>query len=160
LDRIVSIGSVLTDEIRDACEAAFGARPIDQYGAQETGLLASECPSCGHLHVNAETALVEVLDDDGKPSAPGTTGRVVVTAFYNYAMPLIRYELGDLAVAGPERLKCAIKLPALGAVLGRYRNSFTLADGRTVIPYVPVSRLRQFISFEQFQVVQTEPTSV
>jgi phenylacetate-CoA ligase len=40
--------------------------------------------------------------------------------------------------------------------MGRYRNSFTLHDGRVIFPLVPVARLREFISFEQFQVVQTD----
>ncbi len=160
LERINSIGSVLTDDIRNACKGVFGARPIDQYGAQETGLLACECPWCGYFHVHAETVLVEVLDPRGRPAASGAVGRVVVTSLYNFAMPLIRYEIGDFAVAGPERLKCPIKLPALGKIMGRFRNAFTLHDGRTIYPYVPVSRLRQFISFEQFQFVQTDPVSI
>ena len=159
-ERITSIGTVLTDEIRDACTAVFGARTIDQYGAQETGLLASECPWCGEYHVNAETVLVEILDQDGRATAPGAVGRVVATSLYNYAMPLIRYEIGDLAVAGSQRQQCPVTLPALGRILGRYRNAFTLPDGRTVYPYVPVSRLRQFLSFEQFQIVQTSPDAV
>jgi phenylacetate-CoA ligase len=160
LERINSVGSVLTDDIRNACKEVFGARPIDQYGAQETGLLACECPWCGHFHVNAETVLVEILDPRGRSAAPGAVGRVVVTSLYNFAMPFIRYEIGDFAVAGPERLKCPIKLPTLGKIMGRFRNAFTLHDGRTIYPYVPVSRLRQFISFEQFQFVQTDPVSI
>jgi len=160
LERINSIGSVLTEEIRNACKEAFGARPIDQYGAQETGLLACECPWCGHLHVNAETVLIEILDAYGRPSKPGAVGRVIVTSLYNYAMPFIRYEIGDFAVAGPAKPKCPVKLPALGQIMGRFRNAFTLHDGRRVYPYVPVSQLRQFLSFEQFQIVQTDVASI
>jgi phenylacetate-CoA ligase len=160
LERINSIGTVLTDDIRNACKEAFGASPIDQYGAQETGLLACECPWCGYFHINAETVLVEILDSTGRPSVPGTVGRVVVTSFYNFAMPFIRYEIGDFAVASPDRAMCPIKLPTLGKIMGRYRNAFTLHDGRTIYPYVPVSRLRQFLSFQQIQIVQTNPTSI
>ena len=160
LERINSIGSVLTEEIRNACKEAFGTRPIDQYGAQETGLMACECPWCGHFHVNAETVLIEILDAHGRPSKPGAVGRVIVTSLYNYAMPFIRYEIGDFAVAGPAQPKCPVKLPALGQIMGRFRNAFTLQDGRTVYPYVPVSRLRQHISFEQFQIVQTDLASI
>jgi phenylacetate-CoA ligase len=75
-------------------------------------------------------------------------------------MPFIRYEIGDFAVAGPEHVKCPIKLPALGKIMGRYRNAFILHDGRTIYPYVPVARLRQFLAFEQIQIVQTNPTSI
>jgi phenylacetate-CoA ligase len=159
-EQINSIGTVLSDDIRDACLQVFGVRPIDQYGAQETGLLASECPWCGHYHISAETALVEILTQEGTPSPPGAVGRVVVTTFYNYAMPLIRYEIGDSAVAGPERLKCIVKLPALSRIMGRYRNAFTLETGAVIYPYVPVSRLRQFLSFEQIQIVQTGLTAL
>jgi phenylacetate-CoA ligase len=160
LERIISIGTVLTDDIRNACEEAFGVQPIDQYGAQETGLLACECPWCGNFHINAETALIEILDPNGRPSAPETAGRVVVTSLYNYAMPFIRYELGDFAIAGSSKVKCPIKLPTVVKILGRYRNAFYLHDGRTIYPYVPVSRLEEYLSFEQIQIVQTDPTSI
>jgi phenylacetate-CoA ligase len=153
---ITSTGTMLSEEIRALCEQALGARPVDQYGASEIGLIACECPWCGHYHFNAETTLVEILHDDGTPCSPGQTGRVVLTSFYNYAMPFIRYEIGDLAIAGPADSECPIKLPALTRIMGRYRNSFTLRDGRVIIPYVPFARFRRFLSFEQIQVVQTD----
>jgi phenylacetate-CoA ligase len=160
LERIISIGTVLTDDIRKVCKMAFGVEPIDQYGAQETGLLACECPWCGRLHVNAETVLVEILDSDGKPCPPGEAGRVIVTSFYNYAMPLIRYEIGDFAAAAHEQPKCSTRLPALEKIMGRYRNAFTLRNGRTIYPYVPVSHLQKYLSFAQVQIVQTDLTSI
>ena len=159
-EKINSTSTVLSDNVRDICEEVFGARPIDQYGALETGLIAGECPWCRHYHVNAETLLVEILDADGHPSRPGEVGRVVLTSFYNYAMPFIRYEIGDFAVAGPERIKCPVKLPVLTKLMGRYRNSFILKGRRTIYPYVPVARLREFISFSQFQIVQTDYDAV
>ena len=99
---------------------------------------------------------VEILRDDGTPCSPGETGRVIITAFYNYAMPFIRYEIGDYAVAGPSKVKCPIKLLTLTRSLGRYRNTFTLKDGRIIYPYVTIGRFRDFIPFEQVQVVQTD----
>jgi phenylacetate-CoA ligase len=155
-ERINSTSTVLSDDIRDICKQAFGVGPIDQYGARETGLIACECPWCNLYHINTETLLVEILDSNGKPCPPGATGRVVLTTFYNYAMPLIRYEIGDFAIAGPARVKCPLKLPTLAQIMGRYRNSFRLSDGRTIYPFVPVARLREFISFQQFQIVQVD----
>jgi len=155
-ERINSTSTAISDEIRVICDEVLGSRPIDQYGARETGLIACECPWCGHYHVNAETTLVEVLDANGQPCAAGQVGRVVLTSLYNYAMPFIRYEIGDYAVAGPNRVKCPVKLPVLTKIMGRYRNTFTLRDGRVIFPFVPISRLRDFISFEQFQIVQTD----
>ena len=159
-EKINSTSTVLSDDIRDICDEVFGARPIDQYGALETGLIAGECPWCRHYHINAETLLVEILDADGHPSRPGEAGRVVLTSFYNYAMPFIRYEIGDFAVAGPARTKCPVKLPVLKQIMGRYRNSFILKRRRAIYPYVPVARLRNYISFSQFQIVQTDYDAV
>jgi phenylacetate-CoA ligase len=153
---IVSIAMTLTDEIRALCREAFGARIADRYGASEIGSIASECPYCGHYHIDAEAVVIEVVRDDGMACEPGETGRVIATSLYNYAMPFIRYEIGDYAMAGPARIKCPVKLPALSRIFGRYRNMFTLADGRIIYPDLEASNLREFISFEQMQVVQTE----
>ena len=153
---IVSIAMTLTDEIRTACREAFRVKPMDRYGAEEAGSIASECPYCGLYHMDAEALIVEILRDDGAPCAPGETGRVVATTLYNYAMPFIRYEIGDYAVAGPSRVKCPVKLPTLARILGRFRNMFTLADGRIIYPNLKYANLREFMSFEQMQVVQTD----
>ena len=83
-------------------------------------------------------------------------GRVIVTAFYNYAMPFIRYEVGDYAVAGPARVKCKVKLPTLERVLGRYRSTFTLKDGRIDLPLCGHRPVPGFHLVEQVQVVQTD----
>jgi phenylacetate-CoA ligase len=155
-ESIVSNATALSDEIRSVCETTFGARPHDHYGAQEVGSIAADCPICGQYHINAESVLLEILRGDGAPCAPGETGRVIVTSLYNYAMPFIRYEIGDYAVRGARNVKCQIKLPALSRILGRYRNTFTLPDGRIVYPYVEIGRFRDYISFSQVQIVQTD----
>jgi phenylacetate-CoA ligase len=53
-------------------------------------------------------------------------------------------------------VKCPVRLPTLTRVFGRYRNTFTLKDGRIIYPYVAIGRFRDFIAFEQVQVVQTD----
>lgn len=159
-EAIISNATAISDEIRKACREALGAEPMDHYGAQEVGSIAAECPHCRQYHINAETVLVEILREDGTPCAPDETGRVIVTSLYNYAMPFIRYEVGDYAVAGAADLKCKVRLPTLSRVLGRYRNTFTLRDGRIIYPYVSIARFRDFISFEQVQVVQIDYDSI
>ncbi|MFY9685608.1 MAG: hypothetical protein WAJ88_07390 [Pseudolabrys sp.] len=159
-EHITSIATAMSDEIRRVTREKLGAYPIDQYGAQEVGVISGECPICKHYHMNSEAMVVEILRGDGTPCAPGETGRVIVTSFYNYAMPFIRYEIGDYAVAGPAKVKCPVRLPVLSRVLGRYRNTFTLKDGRIIYPYVEIGRFRDFIPFEQVQVVQTDYDAV
>jgi phenylacetate-coenzyme A ligase PaaK-like adenylate-forming protein len=80
----------------------------------------------------------------------------VVTPLFNYAMPLIRYELGDMAEVGTASPLCGRGLPTLRRILGRYRNMFRYRDGSTSWPAATGFRLANFIALRQFQVVQTD----
>jgi phenylacetate-CoA ligase len=88
------------------------------------------------------------------PATPGEIGRVVATPLYNFAMPLIRYEIGDLAEVG-ESDGCEWRLPTLNRVLGRTRNLFTLPDGSRVWPDTRAREMLRYVGFVQLQVVQT-----
>lgn len=155
-EHVVTRGGVVSSETRELCNDVFGAPLIDQYGADEIGQIACQCPVCGAYHINAEVVLVEVINEAGALVEPGETGRVVLTNFYNYAMPLIRYEIGDFATACEPGHACQIQLPALERIVGRYRNTFPLADGRVLFPNVPMDGFRKFIGFSQIQIVQTD----
>jgi phenylacetate-CoA ligase len=156
LDGIIAKTTTVTEETRAVCVEQFGTRLADQYGADEIGHIAGECPTCGEYHLSAEAVLVEILDDAGAPCAPGETGRVILTALYNYAMPFIRYEIGDFATVGSGNPRCPVKLPTLKRVAGRYRNVYTRADGRVVYPTVAFGHLRAHLSFAQAQLIQTD----
>jgi phenylacetate-CoA ligase len=154
LDLVQCFGEVLDEETRVEIATTFQARVINRYAAEETGMLAGECEH-GRMHVQSEINLVEILDDAGRPVPPGTEGNVVVTGFYNYAMPLIRYAVGDRAALAAEPCPCGRGLPVLGHVAGRVRNLFRFAGGKTVWPFVPFAQLRHFIEMRQLQIVQT-----
>ena len=159
-ESIVSNATAISDEIRDVCERCWARGRTTIMARRRWGASRPNARVCGHYHINAETVLVEILRDDGTPCAPGESGRVIVTSLYNYAMPFIRYEIGDYAVRGPDTVKCQVQLPTLSRVLGRYRNTFTLPDGRIVYPYVEIARFRDYIPFTQVQVVQTDYDAV
>jgi phenylacetate-CoA ligase len=154
-DLLLSFGTVVDQETRDLCRAAFRAEIADTYGTEEAGHFASQCPQCGEYHISDETVRVEILRADGSPAGPGEIGRVVATSFYNYAMPLIRYELGDLAEAGSQQARCRRGLASLRSILGRYRNVFRFRDGRVVSPSVVRFGLRQ-LPLRQVQVIQPD----
>jgi len=153
---LLSFATALDEETRELCRAAFKAEIADTYGTQEVDHIAAQCRNCGEYHISAETTHVEVLRSDGSQAAPGEIGRVVVTPLYNYAMPFIRYELGDMAEVGTAPPVCGRGLPTLRRILGRYRNMFRYSDGTTSWPIAIRFRLRDFIALKQFQVVQTE----
>jgi phenylacetate-CoA ligase len=157
---IMSYATMLDEETRELCRAAFGAEIADTYGAQEVDHIAAQCPDCGEYHISAESVVLEVLRADGSAASPGEIGRVIVTPLHNHAMPLVRYELGDMAEVGTSPPACRRKLPTLRRILGRYRNMFRFRDGSTAWPSVPWFKLQNFLAFKQFQIVQTDPDHI
>ena len=53
------------------------------YTCQEAGYIALQCPDHAHYHVQSENLIVEILDGDGNPCAPGESGRVVLSDLHN-----------------------------------------------------------------------------
>ena len=150
---ITTIGENISPETRHFAQRAFGGRVCDIYSCQETGYLALQCPRDDHYHIQAETALVEVLDENNQACAPGQMGRVVVTHLHNHVMPLIRYEIGDYAVAGGD-CDCGITLPVLERVIGRTRNLVSYPDGTRSWPAYGMMKLVEILPNVQFQLVQ------
>ncbi|MBW1879894.1 MAG: phenylacetate--CoA ligase family protein [Deltaproteobacteria bacterium] len=125
----VAISQTLTPAMRATIETAFGAPVHQNYGLNEIGLVASRCPEGGRYHVHAEHCVVEIVDDEGQPCRPGDRGRLLVTALANAAMPLLRYDADDLAVAVEGPCPCGRTLPSFGEVIGRYRRIAALPRG-------------------------------
>lgn len=146
----------LRPDLRETLRAAWGVEIADGYSSEEAGYIALQCPLFEHYHVQSENLLVEILDEAGRPCAPGETGRVVITTLHNFAMPLIRYELGDYAEAGGP-CGCGRGLPVLTRILGRQRNMLVLPDGRRHWPSFPSAMWLSVAPIEQFQVVQIDP---
>lgn len=156
LRAILTFGEVVDDGLRSDVLARWGLPVQDVYSTQEVGYLALQCPDHGAYHVQSETVLVEVLRDDGSPCAVGELGQVVVTALQNFVMPLIRYELGDLAVPGPP-CACGRGLPTLERIAGRVHETFETRSGERIWLTVGVHLLPSLGPVAQHQFVQHEP---
>ena len=130
--RLVSTAETLREEMRETIESAFGTKVYNFYGSREITNIAGECRD-GRMHFFPFWNYLEVLDENNRPVEVGQEGKVVITNLFNYSMPLIRYEIGDTAVLGPEKCTCGNPLPTLEEVTGRVMDRFLLEDG-TVIP--------------------------
>lgn len=159
LKRVRTIAETLPPEVRRRAEAALGASVRDCYSSEEAGYLAIECPEGGQYHVMAETLLIEVIDEAGRPCREGEVGRIVVTDLHNHATPIIRYAIGDHAEVGG-RCRCGRGLPTLKRILGRTRNMILLPDGRSYWPLTANKRLREFAPVIQYQYIQESLDSV
>lgn len=86
----------------------------------EIRIVAHRCEA-RRYHVNAEHCVVEIVDEDSQPCMVGRTGKLLVTGSSNFAMPLVRYNTGDLAEAVGGPCACGRTLPSIGQIVSRYR---------------------------------------
>lgn len=158
LREVRTLGECLPNDLRALCGDAWNARVTDVYSAEEVGYIALQCPENEYYHLQSEHVLVEILDDAGKPCAPGTIGRVVVTTLHNFATPLIRYAIGDYAEVGAP-CDCGRGLPVIKRILGRTRNMVVLPDGQRFWPSTPMLRYAD-MGIRQLQLVQNTRDTV
>ena len=156
LREVRTFGELVEPRIREECRDVWGLKVVDIYSSQEVGYLALQCPEHEHYHVQSENVLVEVLDDKNQPCEPGQIGRMVVTSLHNFALPLLRYEIGDYAEVGLP-CRCGRGLPVLNRILGRQRNMAVLPGGERRWPSIELSgtdALDNFPPIQQFQLIQ------
>jgi phenylacetate-CoA ligase len=128
---IITSAEVLEASDRDLLEEVFGCPVFNRYGCREFSAVASECSEHKGLHVMAEGLHVEVVRGN-RPAEPGETGELLVTDLLNYAMPMIRYRIGDMAVLDRSPCSCGRGLPLLKNVEGRVTDFIVGSDGRLV----------------------------
>ncbi len=162
LRAVETISEILRPLTRELCRAAWGVPVTDLYTTREAGYIALQCPEHEHYHVQSEGILVEVLDESDRPCRPGALGRVVVTPLHNFAMPLIRYEIGDVAEVG-DACPCGRGLPVLRRIIGRSQNMLVLPSGERRWPLLSSADIRALLALapiRQYQCVQTEPSAI
>ncbi len=153
LREIRTYGEALHPDARTIIRAAWDVPVTDMYTCREAGYLALQCPQHEHYHVQAEGVYLELLNANDEPCVPGETGRVVITPLHNFAMPLIRYEIGDYAEAGTP-CDCGRGLPVINRILGRVRNMLRLPGGGMRHPRFGETQFGSIAPVRQFQVVQ------
>jgi phenylacetate-CoA ligase len=129
---VISAAMVLHDWQRRSIEGAFGCPVTNRYGCEEVSLIACECERHDGLHVNADGIYLEVIRPDGTPAEPGEAGSLVVTDLVNKAMPLLRYQVGDVGALSECRCPCGRGLPLLGRLEGREADYVVTPEGQLV----------------------------
>jgi phenylacetate-CoA ligase len=153
LRHIKTVGETVRDEVRDRLLRLCGLKVEDSYSSQECGVIAIQCTIGGLYHVMSESVLVEVLDPAGLSCKPGQSGRLVVTDLRNFASPVIRYEIGDVAVRGGT-CTCGLPLPTLQYIMGRDRNLLAKPDGSRRYPIIGFQQFHKVAEVLQFRFIQ------
>jgi phenylacetate-CoA ligase len=130
LRQVVNSSEMLTEHARARLREAFAVPIMDTYGCGECLFLSNGCPAGPGSHINADWAIVEVVDEDGQAVPPGTLGhKVFLTNLANTVQPFIRYEIGDQIALDDGPCACGSRLPRVARIEGRNADVFWVKDG-------------------------------
>lgn len=144
---VISTAEELTPLARQKLVAVFGVEPADFFGLTETGLLAWRKPGKRRYRLASDDFLFEFLPSGMDPSLE----RLVVTDLTHQAMPLVRFDTGDLVRRDPDDEQRAV----LGFT-GREVDSLALPGGRRLSPYRVTLALEEVPGLLQYRVTQHE----
>lgn len=151
---IITSGEALADHQREVIERAFQCRVFNRYGCRELSLIAAECDRHEGLHLNSDNVYM-AFEADGRVVPPGQPVPLVVTDLTNYAMPLIRYLIGDQGRRLPSPCSCGRGLPLMD-VEGRICDTIVAPNGRLLSGIFFGHLLKSVPAIQRFQVRQPD----
>jgi phenylacetate-CoA ligase len=127
---IITSAGTLYPFMREKIEKVFQCKVYNRYGSREVSIIACERPGCEGLWVAPWGNYIEVVDSQGNRVPDGTSGEILVTSLTNFAMPLIRYKIGDLGELSDEKITTNNGYgQVLKNVLGRTVDAFITNNG-------------------------------
>ncbi len=151
---IFTTAEKLYPDMRLQIENGFGCKVYDTYGLSEGGVHAFECAEHCGLHIATERSIMEVVDGDGGQLDKGE-GRILATSLYNYAMPFIRYDTGDIGILTKDICTCGRGYKLLRDIIGRSADILITPEGKNVHGWFFNPILKQYVkNIKEYQVVQ------
>lgn len=154
LKGILTSSETLLPRQRRIIEDVFGAKVYDEYGGEDMTFMA-QCEKTDLYHANAENVIIELVKD-GKKVALGETGEVLITSLNRYAMPFIRYRIGDLARQSARACSCGRGLPTYENIEGRISDTIVTSSGRNITVGVFVVVFEYIQEVKMFQIIQKQ----
>lgn len=126
LPSVLLTSETLTPSHRDVTVKAFDCKLFDFYGGAERVCYIFTCEQ-GSYHIIPEYGLTELVptEDDQQDRC-----RIIATGFWNMAMPLIRYDTGDIVVRSDESCRCGREFPVVKSIIGREGDVIRTPSGR------------------------------
>lgn len=154
---VVSGSEMLKDSTREIIEHAFGCKVLSRYANEENGFIGQDGIENNVFLHNRANYYIEILKfDSDMPVGPNEVGRIVITDLYNRAMPMVRYDTGDVGAWKEVRVNGVCR-KAIGQFGGRRVDMIYDYDGNTISPHSITNFMWRFnTEIRQFQFVQTD----
>ena len=149
LKGIITSAEMLHSHYRSLVETVFSTRVYNRYGGREVGLIAMECAE-GRMHINCHDLYLEI----DSPNPYTEPGDILITQLNNYAMPFIRYRIGDIGRLSDEICPCGNQLPILAELLGRSTATFRTRTDTLIHGGYFTQQFYNVIGVDQFQLIQ------
>ncbi|NQE52052.1 hypothetical protein C5S29_00565, partial [ANME-1 cluster archaeon GoMg3.2] len=125
---VMTTAETLYKRDRELISNAFDCDVFDQCGCNDGGENFWECKEHTGYHIGVERAIHEFVDNANE-QVSNDIGHIILTDLWNYAMPLIRYDAGDIAIASDEMCPCGRGLPLVKTIMGRTIDQIVLPSG-------------------------------
>jgi len=145
--------------MRSRLEETFSCPVYDNYGLYDGGVGAYECTAHRGMHINTERAVLEVVDGEGIPLT-SREGRILCTTLQNHAMPLIRYDSGDLGSISGTQCPCGRESLLLRELIGRSVDMLVTPEGMRVHGAFVGTILENYPGIREYRVVQETPRTL
>jgi len=158
---LISVSEPLGIEKRKFIHQVFQCQFVDRYSTEEVGMICQQITFGGEYICNPYGIIVEIVDPlTHKPVAPGEKGKVLVTDIHNDLIPVVRYDTGDLAVAGEYQGRF---LKSIQSIEGRVTEEIFSSKGKPISPlilgpyiYKPLSRQDKVYQYQFAQIGEGE----
>lgn len=148
---VFTYAETLLPHYRRTIEETFKCKVYDCYGSTEIASIAQQCGQSEGHHVTDENVFLEI-EKDGEAAVPGEEGKVILTNLNNFAMPFIRYDIGDLGKTLSDDCPCGREL-SLFKPVGRTYEYFIHSDGNFTF-FRDMKTVFEDLPIEDFQIVQ------
>jgi phenylacetate-CoA ligase len=156
INTIICYGEALSKNTQQKLKKVFNTNVVSLYSDQEMGILAQECVENKEFHVNSASYYIELLKMDSDDSVSvGEPGRIVVTDLFNHAMPLVRYDTGDVGVWKKEA-ECGWHSQVFSSVQGQMIDIIFDTKGNKKSPHAISVLMGPFDKLLQYQFVQED----
>ncbi|CAH1193151.1 Adenylyltransferase [Candidatus Nitrotoga sp. BS] len=150
---VCTTGEPLYPHQRKLIEEVFGVPAANEFGSRDIGFTAHETPD-GQILLMSESIILEILDEQGNPVAPGESGEAIMTGLCSHAQPFIRYRTGDVVRYANDNCKSGRGLHVIGEVMGRTTDFVVRSDGTIMHALAVIYVLRATEGIDEFKFIQ------